>query len=134
MALRALKSRVAALKRILSRGMFLHSEKRRLPPLYVVTRRTLAAISALRELSLMGILVAVGAFLEGKRLFEISIRVALFTFNRLVLAFQRILCLRVVKLFVDALQRDLFPSAGAVARGAGLRETAVVRIFMAIGA
>jgi len=133
-ALRTLKPRVTALKRILGRGVLLHGEKRGLPSLYVVTRRTLAAISALRELSLMGILVAIRALLEGDGLFEIPICVALFAFDSRVPAFQRILCLRVVELFVNPLQRDLFPPAGRMARRAGLRETPVVRIFVAIGA
>jgi len=115
MALSALKSSVPALKRILGRGVLLNSEKRRLPALYVVTRRTLAAIRALRELSLVSIFVTVRALLEGDGLLEIPIRVALFAFDRGVFAFQRILCLRVVKLFVDALKRDLFPSTGCVA-------------------
>ena len=114
--------------------MLLHGEKRRLPALYGVAGRTLAAISPLRELSLMGILVAIRALLEGDGLFEIPICVALFAFDSRVPVFQRILCLRVVELFVNSLQRELFLPVGRMARRVGLRETPVVRIFVAIGA
>jgi len=40
----------------------------------------------------------------------------------------------VVELFVQRLQRNLFPAASAVARLAALRERAVVRVTMAVGA
>lgn len=103
-ALCALKAGVTALKRILGRGVFLNGEKRWFPTLHGVTRRTLAGVSPFCELSLMGILVAVRALLKGYGLFEIPIRVALSTFDGEMLSFQRILCLGVVKLLVNALQ------------------------------
>ena len=134
MALSALEACVTALKWILGRGVFLNGEERWFPALHGVTRRTLAGISAFRELSLMGILVAVRALLEGYGPFEIPIRVALSTLNGKMLSFQRIFCLGVVKLLVNALQRDLLPSAGRMARRAGLRETPVMWILVAIGA
>ena len=103
-ALSALEACVTALKRILGRGVFLNGEERWFPTLDGVTRRTLASVRPFRELSLMGILVAIRALLEGYGLFEIPIRVALSTFNRKMFSFQRILCLGVVKLLVNALQ------------------------------
>src|SRR5215470_10632247 len=134
MALSALQSCVTGLERILGRGMFLDGEKRRFPALDVMAGRTLAAICALGELSLMRILVAVRALLERHGLFKIPIGVALSAFDGRVLSFQRILRLRVVELFADTLERDSLPSTGGVAGRAGLREAAAVRIFMAIGA
>jgi hypothetical protein len=115
MALSALKSCVTPLKRILGRSVFLNGEKRWFPTLHGVTGRTLASVNPLRKLSLMGILVAIRALLEGDGLLEIPICMALFAFDRRVLSFQGILCLGVVELLVDALQRDLFPSPRRVA-------------------
>ena len=134
MALSAFNACVTPLERILGRGVLLNREKRRFPALHVVTRRTLAAISALRELPLMGILVAIRAFLEGEGLFEIPIGMTLSTFDSGMLSFERILRLGVVKLLIDALQRNLLPSTSAVTRRAGLRKAAAVRIFVAIRA
>ena len=83
----------------------------------------------------MGVLVAIRTLCERNLLFEIPFRrVALFTLDLRVLALQRILCLRVVELLVNALHRDLLPSGRRVARGTGLGEAAVVGIFVAIGA
>src|SRR5215831_21121288 len=112
MALSTLKSCVAGLERILGRGVFLDGEKRRFPALDVMAGRTLAAIWALRELSLMLIFVAVRALLKRNGLFKVPVCVTLSAFDGRVLSFQRILCLRVVELFADARERDLLPSTG----------------------
>jgi len=94
--------------------VFLHRKKGGLPALHIVTGRALTAVRAFRKLSFMGILVAVRTLLELERLFEIPIGVALSALDRSVLAFQRVLCLGMVELLVDALHRDLLPSTGVV--------------------
>jgi hypothetical protein len=87
MALSAFNTCVTTLQRILGRGVLFDPEKRRFPALYVMTGRTLAAIRPLRELSLMGILVAIGAFLEGEGLLEIPIGMAFSAFDGGVFSF-----------------------------------------------
>ena len=135
MALRALQARVPALQRIRARGMLLHRECRRLPSLHGVAGSALAAVGTLGKLAVVRIgLVAIHALLERQRLLEIAIGVALRAIDAGVLAFERKLRLRVVEALVHRLQRNLLPSARAVARLAALREAAVVRIFVAIGA
>ena len=76
MALRALECRVLALQRILRRGMSLHIEFRRLPSIDIVTGGAFPGVGTLCELTVVGIPVAVGAFGERERLFEIAIGVA----------------------------------------------------------
>ena len=75
--------------------------------------------------------MAVGAFREGNRLFEIPAAVALNATDRGVFSEQRELGFRVIKLLVQT-RRKLLPSAGVVTRLASLRKSAVVRIAMAI--
>jgi len=89
-ALRALQSGVAALEGVLRRGMFFYREERWLPPLYIVAGGTFACISALEELAVVGVLVAVRALGEGDGLLEITVRVALAAVDLSVLAFERI--------------------------------------------
>jgi hypothetical protein len=115
-ALSALNSCVPTLKRVLGRGVLFYREKRRFPPLHVMAGSTLTAIRALRELSLMRILMTVRALLERNGLFEIPVSMTLFALDRGVLAFQWILCLGVIELLIHALYRDLLPSTGRVAR------------------
>ena len=69
----------------------------------------LSAVGALGELPIVRIgLVAVHAFLERKRLFEVSVGVALGTIDAGVLAFERKLGLRVIETFVDSLKEIFF--------------------------
>lgn len=95
----------------------------------------LSAVGALRELPIVRIgLVAVHALLERKRLFEVSVGVALGTIHANVLAFQRELGLGVVEALIDCLKRNLLPPARVVAGLAALREAAMMRVFVTIGA
>jgi len=95
----------------------------------------LSAVGAIRELPIVRIgLVAVPAFLERQRLFEVSVGVALGTIDTGVLAFQRKLGIRVVETFVDSLERNFLPPARVVARLAALREAAMMGVVVTIGA
>ena len=91
MALFAFQPRVPALQGIVRRCMILHREQGGLPSLNVVAGGTLAAVFALGELAVMGVLVAIRALLEGERLLKIAIGVALSATHLLVFAFQGIL-------------------------------------------
>ena len=133
-ALHALQARVTALQRVVGRSVFFHGEKGRLPSLYVVAGRTFAAILTLDELPVMSILVAIRALLEWDLLLEIAVGVALGAIDSEVLALEGVLGLGVVESLVHGLQVDPLPSAGIVAGVATLRETAVVRILVTIGA
>lgn len=55
------------------------------------------------------------------------------TIDRLMFPFQREFGLGVVEALIHRLQRNFLPAARAVARLAGLREAAVVRVLMAVG-
>ena len=134
MALHAFQPRVAALQRVVGRSVFFHGEKGRLPALHVVAGRAFTAILTLDELPIMSILVAIRALLERDLLLEIAVGVALGAIDGGVLALERVLGLGVVESLVDGLQADPLPSAGIVAGVATLREAAVVRILVAIGA
>ena len=114
--------------------MIFHGEKGRLPALDVVAGRALAAILTLDELPVVSILVAIRALLEGDLLLEIPVGVALGAIEGGVLALERVLGFGVVESLVDGLQADPLPSAGIMAGVATLREAAVVRILVAIGA
>lgn len=96
--------------------------------------RALAAILTLDELPVMSVLVAICALLERDGLLEIAIGVALRAIDGSVLALKRVLRLGVVEALVDGLQTDPLPSGGAVAGVATLREAAMVRVLVAIGA
>jgi hypothetical protein len=98
-----------------------------------VTRGALAAIGAFGELTVVRVFMAVHAFLEGKRLLEISTSMALRAIDSRVLPQQRKLCPGVVKVLAYSLNGDLLPSAGVVACLAALGEAAAVWILMAIG-
>lgn len=132
-ALHALQPRVTALERVVGRSVFFHGEKGRLPALYVVAGRTLAAILTLDELPVVSILVAIRAFLEWDLLLEIAVGVALGAIDGSVLAFERVLGLGMVESLADGLKVDPLPSAGIVAGVATLGEAAVVGILVAIG-
>src|SRR5579863_9178406 len=114
--------------------MFLHRKRGRAPSLHRVTRGALARIGAFRKLAVMRILVAIHALGKCEWLLEISVGMALGALDACMFAFQRKLRLRVIETFVHRLQRNLFPSAGVVARLATLREAAVVRILVTVRA
>jgi len=133
-ALGAFQTCMSALQRVRARSMFLDSECRRLPSVHVMARGALSAIGPLGELATVRIgLVAIHALLESQRLFEISASVALGTIDAGMLSFQRELRLGMVEAFVDCLKRNLLPSTGVVTGLATLRETAMMRIFVAVG-
>jgi hypothetical protein len=133
-ALCAFHMRVTALKWILCRSVFLHRESRRLPALDRVAGGTFAGIGTLGELAVMGVLVAIGTFGERDLFFKVSVGVALATLDFRVLSLEWVFRFRVIEALIDVLQRDLFPTTRAMARRASLREAAVVRIFVAVGA
>ena len=134
MALHAFQTCVTALQRVVSRSVFFHGEKGRLPALHVVAGRALAAILTLSELPVVSILVAIRALLERDLLLEIAVGVAPGAIDGRVFALERVLGLGVVESLVHGLQADPLPSAGIVAGVATLREAAVVRILVTIGA
>lgn len=68
-----------------------HVERRWFETVNGVARGALNARRPFGELSIVNVLVAVGALLEGQRLLEVPIGVALRTFDGLVLAQKRIL-------------------------------------------
>src|SRR3954465_4008068 len=114
-ALRALQARMPTLQRVSGRGVLLHREEGWLPTLHVVTGGALPAVRPLCNLSVVGILVAIHTFLEGKRLLEISALMALRATYCGVLAEEGELGFRVVEALAYGLQVDLLPSAGVVA-------------------
>lgn len=134
MALGALDARVTALQRILRRSVLLHGEGRRFPALHFVTGRAFPRIGPLQELAIVSVFVAIGALGEWDLFFEVAISVALGAIDFEVLAFERIFRFGVIEFLADALQRNLLPTGSGVAGGASLRETAVVRILVAVGA
>lgn len=121
-----------ALQWIRGRHMICDRESGRLPAIHRVTSRALASIGTLGELSLVGIgLVAVGALRECNRLFEIAAAVALDAPNRSVFPEQWKVGFGMIEFLVETCSK-LLPAAGVMARLAGLRKRAVVRIAMAI--
>ena len=95
----------------------------------------LSALGALRELPIVRIgLVAVHAFLERERPFEVSVGVALGAIDAGVLAFERKLRLGVIETLVDSLEGKFLPPARVVARLAALREAAMMRVLVTVGA
>jgi|SRR5579862_7164610 len=97
--------------------------------------RTLAPTHAFCKLSVVRIwFVTIGALAKHQRLFEIATRMALLAGYTGVLAFKRVLRFGVIKFLVDRLQRDFLPACGAVTGRAALRETAAMRILVAIRA
>ena len=124
---------MAALQRICGARVLLDREKRRFPSLHCMAGRAFARIRALGKLSVMCVLVTIGALGKGDGLLEVPSGMALGAIDRNMLPFERELRLRVIEMRSHRLQRDLFPTACAVAGGTALRETAVMRIFVAIG-
>lgn len=136
MALSTLQARVSALKRIRTLSMFFHREGGWLPSIDRVARSALNSSRTLGELAIVWIgFVAIHTLLEGQRLLEISIGMALRAPHGDVFAFQRELRLRVVEVLVQRLGRNLLPTAGVVAGLTGLPgEAPAVRILVAVGA
>lgn len=134
MTLSAFQSGMPTLQRIGGRGVLFHREPGRLPPLHGVAGSALPTTDTLRELPLVWIgLVAVHALGKYQRLFEVAIGVALRAIYRRVLSFQRELRPGMIKALTHLLQGDFLPPGGVVTRLAALRETAMVRILVAIG-
>src|SRR5579862_7257626 len=95
--------------------------------------RTLGTASEVGELAAMGIwLVTVGTLLKRQRFGEVPVGVALHAFNFCVLTEQSKPGFGMVEGPIQPRRRDLFPSCCGMARLAGLRKTAVVRIGVAI--
>ena len=129
----ALHLGVLAFQRVSAFGVFFHSISRRLEAVQGVTAGAFDSPRSFHELAVVHVLVAVDAFLESQRLLEVSLEVALRTFNRLVFAEQGIFRFGMVEFFVDGLQRAAFPAARIVAGLASLLlEAALVRISVAI--
>lgn len=101
-ALGAFELRVLAFERVCGGGMRLHIEPRRLPAADVVAGRALAAIEALRELSVVRVFVAIHALGERQFFLEVAVSVAGDAFHGLVLAEQGILGLGVIKILSEA--------------------------------
>lgn len=78
--------------------------------------------------------MAVHALGKDERLLEIAVDVALRAIDRGMLSFQRKLCFGVIEALIHVLQRDFLPATGVVTRLTGLRETAVMRVLVAVGA
>lgn len=97
-----------------------------------MARRAFAGIRPLGELAVVRVFVAVGALGKRDGFLKVSAGMALGTIDRSMLPFKRELRLGVIEMRAHCLQRDLLPTAGAVAGGTTLRETAVMRIFVAI--
>lgn len=96
-----------------------------------MARGALAGVGTFQELAVVRVLVAVGALGEFQRFFEIAIGMAGSALDRLMFAFERILGFGVIEILSQSLG-DALPSQGGVAGGAGLLETAVMRILMAV--
>ena len=103
MALRALETSVPSLQWICGGSMFFHRERGRLPALHVVTGGALATICALGKLTIVRVLVTINTLCKYQRFFEIPVSVALSATYGRVLAFERELCLGVIKALVHRL-------------------------------
>ena len=135
MALRTLHLGMSTLQRVWAQGVVFNGERRRFPALDGMARSALSAVGALGELPVMRIVsMAIQALREDQRLFEVAIGVTLHAVHTRVFSQQRILGLRVIEAFADRRDGNLFPPRGVVARLAPLRETAPVRVAVAIGA
>ena len=133
MALRTFQARVAALQWVRRRSVLLHGEQRRFPSLHIVAGSAFAAIRPLGELTVVSILVAIHALLKRDGFLEVAVCVALSAIDGGMFAQQGELGLGMVKALVQRLQVNLLPSARVVAGLAALRETAMMRVLMAIG-
>ena len=123
---------VLTFKRIRRESVFLHAEQRGLPAVYGVAGGAFALVLSLRELPAMRIgRMAIRTIGERHRLLEIASRVALQAIDRRVLAEEGEFRLCVIELLA---RRNLLPAGSGVARLAGLRERAVMRIGVAITA
>jgi hypothetical protein len=124
---------VFALQRILRCVVSFHIELGRLPPVNVMAGSALAAVGALEELTVVGVLVAIRTLGERERLFEIAVGVARTTGHSLVLAEQREFGFGVIEIKAESRADDTFPTGRCVTRLAALLcEAAFVRIAVAV--
>ena len=132
-ALRTLHGRMLGLKGIRRCRMLLHTELGGFESLHRVASGAFPSVRALDELALVLISMAVHAALESNRLLEIAGAVALHAINALVLAHQRILGFRVIKILVERGTHHPLPTGSVVATLAALLgKTPAVRISVAI--
>ena len=135
MTLGAFDGKVFSFERICGTGMIFRGKGRGFEAVHSVARRALRPAGPLGELAVMWIgLVTIHARCERDRLLEISASVAEGAIHGRVLPQQGILRLRVIEVPAHRSQRNSFPAFGGVAGLAALRETAVVRIRMALRA
>ena len=135
MALRALDREVFSFELVSRGGVIFRRKRRRLETFHGMAGRAFNARGPLGELAVVRIrMVTIHALGEGDRLFEISARVAARTIHGGVLALQRILGLGVIEVSAHRRHGNSLPAFGVVAGLAALRETAVVRIGVAIRA
>ena len=119
---------VPGFERILGGRVILHSKNRGLEAVQIVARRAITSVRAGPELTLVRILVAVHAFRERHRRFEVPVGVTIAARDGGVFAKQGIFCLGVV----EPLQLgDAVPVRRVMAGLARRRKTAFVRIRVA---
>lgn len=120
-------------ERIITLGMRLHVEQRGLPALDVVAVGALDAPGPLRELPVVLVLVAIGAFRKRELFLKVSFHMAGLAFHRSVLALQRIFGLGVIEGIVKTTGGDSFPPTRGMAGLAVLvLETPFVGVSVAI--
>ena len=94
--------------------MLLNSKSGRFESLNVVTGRAVSFVRAANKLAVVLIFVAVETMLKRERFLKVAAGMASQAIHRLVLTFERIFGLRVVKALVYRLQRDSLPAGGVV--------------------
>src|ERR1700674_1585384 len=115
-ALRAFEFGVFAFQRILRCGVSSQIELGRLPPANVMAGSALAAVGALEELTIVGVLVAIRALGKRQRLFEIATGVARAAVHSLVLAEQRVFGFGVIEIKAESRADDTLPTGRCVTR------------------
>ena len=135
MTLRTLHREMFPFERIGGGRVIFHRECRGFEAIDGVASRTLRPLRPLGELAVMRVgLVTVHARSKRDRLLEISTRMAERAVHGHMLSLQRVLRLGVIEVLIHRSQGNLLPTRGAVAGLAALRETAMMRIHVAIGA
>lgn len=131
----ALHRGVLGFERVSGRGVLFDTKFCRFESLYCMAGGAFPSICALYELTLVLILVAIHALLEGDRSLEIAAPVALEAINALMFPHQRIFGLGVIKALVERRSRNPLPATCVVARLAALlSKTSPVWVAMAVRA